>query len=44
MSLKGIKDQTHYEILEVSRTATSKEIQRAYERARETFAADSLAI
>ena len=44
MSLKGIKDQTHYEILEVSRTATPKEIQRAYERARETFAADSMAI
>ncbi len=44
MSLKGIKDQTCYEVLEVSRAATPKEIQRAYERARETFAADSLAI
>jgi len=44
MSLKGIKDQTYYEVLEVSRAATPKEIQRAYERARETFAVDSLAI
>src|SRR5512143_3679250 len=44
MSLKGIKDQTYYEVLEVSRTATPKEIQRAYERARETFAVDSPAI
>jgi len=44
MSLKGIKDQTYYEVLEVSHTATPKEIERAYERARETFAVDSLAI
>jgi len=44
MSLKGIKDQTYYEVLEVSRAATPKEIQRAYERARETFAVDSPAI
>ena len=43
-SLKPIKDQTYYEILEISRTATSKEIQRAYEHAKETFHADSLAI
>jgi len=42
--MKGIKDQTYYEILEVSRTATSKEIQRAYEHAKETFHADSLAV
>ena len=42
--MKGIKDQTYYEILEISRTATSKEIQRAYEHAKETFHADSLAI
>ena len=39
-----MKDQTYYEILEVSRTATAKEIQRAYEHAKETFHADSLAI
>jgi DnaJ-class molecular chaperone len=44
MSIKGIKDQTYYEILEVNRTATAKEIQRAYEHAKETFHADSLAI
>lgn len=42
--MKGIKDQTYYEILEVSPTATDKEIQRAYEHAKETFHADSLAI
>jgi len=42
--MKGIKDQTYYEILEVSPTATDREIQRAYEHAKETFHADSLAI
>ncbi|MGA2315073.1 MAG: helix-turn-helix domain-containing protein [Thermodesulfobacteriota bacterium] len=42
--MKGIKDQTYYEILEVSLTATAKEIQRAYEHAKETFHADSLAV
>jgi len=42
--MKGIKDQTYYEILEVSLTATGKEIQRAYEHAKETFHADSLAV
>jgi hypothetical protein len=44
MSFKGIKDQTYYEVLEVSPTATTKEIQRAYEHAKETFDVDSLAI
>jgi len=44
MSIKGIKDQTYYEVLEVSHTATTKEIQRAYEHAKETFDVDSLAI
>ena len=44
MSIKGIKDQTYYEVLEVSPKATPKEIQRAYEQARETFDVDSLAI
>ena len=44
MSMKGIKDQTYYEILEVSSTATAKEIQRAYEHAKETFHADSMAV
>jgi flagellar biosynthesis protein FlhG len=42
--MKAIKDQTYYEILEVSPGATSKEIQKAYERAKETFHADSMAI
>jgi DnaJ-class molecular chaperone len=42
--MKPIEEQTYYEILEVSPTATAKEIQRAYERAKETFHADSLAI
>lgn len=42
--MKGIKDQTYYEILEVSSTATAKEIQRAYEHAKETFHADSMAV
>ena len=42
--MKGVKDQTYYEILEVSPTATDREIQRAYEHAKETFHADSLAI
>jgi DnaJ-class molecular chaperone len=44
MSIKGIKDQTYYEVLEVSPAATPKEIQRAYEQAKETFDVDSLAI
>jgi hypothetical protein len=44
MSVKGIKDQTYYEVLEVGPGATPKEIQRAYEQAKETFDVDSLAI
>ena len=42
--MKGIEEQTYYEILEVSPTATAKEIQKAYERAKETFHTDSLAV
>jgi DnaJ-class molecular chaperone len=42
--MKDIRDQTYYEILEISPTATSKEIQRAYEHAKETFHADSVAV
>jgi DnaJ-class molecular chaperone len=42
--MKGIDEQTYYEILEVNPTATSKEIQKAYEQAKETFQADSLAV
>jgi curved DNA-binding protein CbpA len=42
--MKRIEDQTYYEILEISPTATPREIRRAYDRARETFHADSLAV
>jgi flagellar biosynthesis protein FlhG len=44
MSIKDIKDQTYYEILEISPTATVDEIQRAYEHAKETFHVDSVAV
>lgn len=43
-NMKGIKDQNYYEILEISPNATPKEIQRAYEHAKETFHPDSVAI
>jgi flagellar biosynthesis protein FlhG len=42
--MKPITEQTYYEILEISPAATEKEIQRAYEHAKETFHADSLAV
>jgi curved DNA-binding protein CbpA len=42
--MKAMEEQTYYEILEVSPKATSKEIRTAYERARETFENDSVAI
>jgi DnaJ-class molecular chaperone len=42
--MKRIEEQTYYEILEVSPDASLKEIQRAYDHAKETFHADSLAI
>jgi flagellar biosynthesis protein FlhG len=42
--MKWIEEQTYYEILEVNPTATVKEIQVAYEHAKETFHSDSLAI
>ena len=42
--MKGIDEQTYYELLEVSPTATAKEIQKAYEHAKETFHTDSLAV
>jgi DnaJ-class molecular chaperone len=42
--MKRIEEQTYYEILEVNPTATIKEIQMAYERAKETFHSDSLAV
>ncbi len=42
--MKRIEELTYYEILEVSPDASTKEIQRAYELARETFDRESLAI
>lgn len=42
--MRRIEDLTYYEILEVSPEASLEEIQRAYEHARETYHADSLAI
>jgi len=42
--VKRIEEQTYYEILEVSPSATVKEIQRAYDHAKETFHMDSLAV
>jgi len=42
--MKQIEEQTYYEILEVNPSATGKEIQRAYEQAKETYHSDSLAI
>jgi flagellar biosynthesis protein FlhG len=42
--MKWIGEQTYYEVLEVSPTATAKEIQMAYEHAKETFHSDSLAV
>src|SRR5512143_3102971 len=42
--MKSIDEQTYYEILEVNPTASAREIQRAYERARETYDQDSLAV
>ena len=44
VEMKRIEEQTHYEILEVIPNATPQEIQRAYEHAKETFHAESLAI
>ncbi len=42
--MKRIEEQTYYEILEVSPDATGREIQQAYERAKETFEDDSVAV
>ncbi len=42
--MKRIEAQTFYELLEVRPRATRKEIQIAFDRARETFHTDSLAV
>jgi flagellar biosynthesis protein FlhG len=42
--MKRIEEQTYYEILEVGSDATSREIQQAYERAKETYQNDSVAV
>ncbi len=42
--MRRIEEQTYYEILEVSPEATPREIEKAYERAKETFHVDSPAI
>jgi len=43
-SMKELEELTYYEILEVSPHATIREIQQAYEHAKETFHPDSLAV
>jgi DnaJ-class molecular chaperone len=42
--MKRIEEQTYYEILEIAPDATTREIQQAYERAKETFHHDSVAV
>ena len=42
--MKRIEEQTYFEILEVGPNATTQEIQKAYEHAKETFHSDSIAI
>lgn len=41
--MKPLSEQDHYEILEVARTATPDEIERAYRLTSQTYAEDSLA-
>ena len=42
--MKRIEEQTYYEILEVAPDATNREIQQAYEHAKETFQNGSMAV
>lgn len=42
--MKRIKDQTYYELLEVSREASTEEIRKAYRREKEIFSSNSVAI
>ncbi len=41
--MKTFSDQSHYEILELTRDATVDQVERAYRVARSTYSADSLA-
>ncbi len=41
--MKPFSDQTHYEILELTRDATADQVERAYRIARSTYSSDSLA-
>lgn len=42
--MKRIEEQTYYEVLEISPDATDREIEQAYERIKETFQDDSVAV
>jgi curved DNA-binding protein CbpA len=42
--MRGIDELDHYELLEISRTATAREIDRAYRMAQQTYADGSLAL
>ena len=41
--MKRIKDQTHYELLEVGRGSSTEEIRKAYRREKEIFSSNSVA-
>lgn len=41
--MRPLSDQDHYEVLEVPRSATAEELERAYQLARATYEDDSLA-
>lgn len=42
--MRGIEELDHYELLEIGRNATAREIDRAYRTAQQTYAEDSLAL
>lgn len=42
--MRALYEQNHYEVLELPRSAAHEEIERAYRVARDTYAADSLAL
>lgn len=41
--MKPFSDQTHYEILDLTRDVTAEQIERGYRLARATYAPDSIA-